>query len=128
MLPKGEERGLRGEAPGEPGVRGTASSGPSVGPEPLLTALPQEGRKRAAPGTSLPQAGQLMAGAGVYLALEGCKIPEKDFLNPSPPMRHDVLTTLLVQDNSEKRLVDLHFAAVLDEAQLSKLVHEQIYL
>jgi hypothetical protein len=40
----------------------------------------------------------------------------KGYLNPSPPTRHDVLTPLLVQDNSEKELVDFDFAVVLDEA------------
>jgi hypothetical protein len=33
-----------------------------VGVEPKSIALPHEGQKRAAPGTSLPQAGQLMVG------------------------------------------------------------------
>jgi hypothetical protein len=42
-----------------PPIRGEASN-PSVGVEPKSTALPQEGQKRAGPGTSLPQAGQLM--------------------------------------------------------------------
>ena len=90
ILPVGGETRLRGEAPGVPGMRGVASSGPSVGPEPPSTALPQEGQKRAATGTSLPQAGQLMAGAGVYhlpaskffrrrIALEGSKTREKVF-------------------------------------------------
>jgi hypothetical protein len=46
-------------------LRGGASI-PNVGVEPKSTALPQEGQKRAAPGTSLPQAGQLMIVAGVY--------------------------------------------------------------
>jgi hypothetical protein len=69
ILPVGEGRRLRGEAPGKPGVCGAAFSGPRVGPEPLATALPQEGQKRAAPGTSLPQAGQLMAVARVYITV-----------------------------------------------------------
>jgi hypothetical protein len=51
---------LRGKPPSGPGVRGVGFSAPSVGPEPLSTGLPQEGQKRAAPGTSLPQAGQFM--------------------------------------------------------------------
>jgi hypothetical protein len=60
ILPLGDEDGFRGEPPSGPGVRGVGFSGPSVGPEPLSTALPQEGQKRAAPATSLPQAGQIM--------------------------------------------------------------------
>ena len=38
------------------------------------------------------------------------------------------LTSLLVQDNGEKGLVDFDFAVVLDEAYLPELVHEQIHL
>ena len=66
ILSLGEGRRLRGEAPGKSGVWGVAFSGPSVGPEPLSTALPQEGQKRAVPAISLPQVGQRMIVAGVY--------------------------------------------------------------
>jgi len=65
ILPLGEESRRRGEAPGEPGVRGVASV-PCVGVEPRITSLPQEGQKRAAPGTSLPRAEQVMGVAEVY--------------------------------------------------------------
>jgi hypothetical protein len=62
ILPLGEESRLRGEAPGEPGARGLAS-GSSVAAALKSTAMPQEGQKRAVPGTALPQAGQLMIAA-----------------------------------------------------------------
>ncbi len=62
ILPLGEESRLRGESPGEPGARGVASAS-SGAVAPKSTALPQEGQKRAVPGTALPQAGQLMIAA-----------------------------------------------------------------
>src|ERR1700736_4061497 len=64
ILPLGEESRLRGESPGEPILRGVASS-PNVGVEPKSTALPQEGQKRVPWGTSLVQAGQTIVGGSV---------------------------------------------------------------
>src|ERR1700730_6904306 len=43
---------------------------------PAVTALLQEGQKRAAPVTSVPQAGQLMAGARVYHCLQQAWTPQ----------------------------------------------------
>ena len=37
------------------------------------------------------------------------------------------LCDLLVQDDGQQRLIDLDFAVVLDEAQFSEFVHEEIY-
>jgi hypothetical protein len=65
ILPLGEKPRLCGEAPGEPGARGVAS-GSSVAAALRSRAMPQEGQKRAVPGTALPQAGQLMIIAEVY--------------------------------------------------------------
>lgn|ERR1700733_2803422 len=65
ILPLGEEPRLCGEAAGETGVRGMAS-GSSVAAALKSTTMPQEGQKRAASGTALPQAGQLMINAEVY--------------------------------------------------------------
>ncbi len=42
---------------------------------PEVTALLQEEQKRAAPVTSVPQAGQLMAGARVYHCLQQALTP-----------------------------------------------------
>ena len=42
------------------------ASGSSVAAALKSTTMPQEGQKRAAPGTALPQAGQLMINEGVY--------------------------------------------------------------
>jgi hypothetical protein len=53
---------LRAESPGESGARGVAS-GSSEAVAPKSTALPQEGQKRAVPGTALPQSGQVMIAA-----------------------------------------------------------------
>jgi hypothetical protein len=47
-------------------LRGVAT-GSRVSVAPTSTAPPQEGQKRAAPETSLPQAEQIMAVAGVYI-------------------------------------------------------------
>src|ERR1700730_10896654 len=77
----GVEPGLRGEAPGEPGARGGAS-GPSVAVAPKSTAMPQEGQKRAVPGTALPQAVQLMIAAEYITA-----IPSSDSVGPERPSR-----------------------------------------
>ena len=65
ILALGEESRRRGGTPGEPGVRGVPSVA-CVGVEPRTASLPQEGQKRAAPGTSPPQAEQVMAVAAVY--------------------------------------------------------------
>ena len=73
ILPLGEESRWRGEAPGEPGLRGVASVA-SVGVESRTTSLPQEGQKRAAPGISLPQAEQVMEVAEVY----HCPLPHSN--------------------------------------------------
>ncbi|MGB2664758.1 MAG: hypothetical protein WAK48_12185 [Candidatus Acidiferrum sp.] len=45
-------------------LRGIASAS-TVVPEPISTALPQDGQNRAAPEISLPQVGQLMVVARV---------------------------------------------------------------
>lgn len=60
----GEESRLRGGTSGDLMLGGVVSS--RVGVEPKSTALPQEEQKRAASGTTLPQAGQIMGVAGVY--------------------------------------------------------------
>src|ERR1700684_352841 len=65
ILPLGEGPLLCGDAPGKSGARGRAS-GSSVAAALKSTTMPQEGQKRAAPGTALPQAGQLMINEGVY--------------------------------------------------------------
>jgi|SRR5580700_1031706 hypothetical protein len=54
---------------------------------PAVTALLQEGQKRAAPVTSVPQAGQLMAGARVYHCLQQALTPQTRATNRSLPPR-----------------------------------------
>ena len=106
MLPRGEESpaAAGGEASGEPrgepprksmprGVASAPSVG-SVGVDPRTTARlgePQEGQKRAAPGTSLPQAEQVIAVAEVY----HCPIPTSDSVERSllnKPVRNSLGT------------------------------------
>jgi hypothetical protein len=57
----------------------------------------------------------------------GSEIARREATLESAPAGHPIPTLLIMQNYSEKRVVDLDFAVVLDEAQFPELVHEHIH-